>query len=199
VKAVLHLPRRATYVDYLAVEQASDRRHEYFDGVIVAMAGGSPEHNALTARFVQLLGANLPRGCRAFTPDQRYWIAATRRGRYSDASVICGRVEHPTHDDQAAENPRIVIEVLSPTTAGDDEGEKRRDFQSLATLEVYVLAAQDSHTVKVHRRDDNGTWPDLPETYAPGQEFALPGLARPLTVAELYDDILDASGASLLR
>ena len=62
-----------------------------------------------------------------------------------------------------------------------------------------MLAAQDSHTVKVHRRDGDGTWPDLPETHALGQTFVLPGLTRPLTVAELYDDILDASGGSLLR
>jgi Uma2 family endonuclease len=199
VKAVLSLPRRTTYADYLDTEQNSERRHELIDGVIVAMAGGSDEHNAIASRFAVLFGTRAPRGCRSYTPDQRFWIASTARGRYSDGSIICGKPAHPAHDTQATTNPSVVVEVLSPSSEGDDDGDKRRDFQSLASLQAYVLAAQDSRCVKVYRRTERGEWRDQPDVYGDGESFELPTLTRPISVDEVYDDILDTAGRSLLR
>lgn len=199
VKATLSLPRRTTYADYLAAEQGSERRHEFIDGVIVAMAGGSDEHNAIASRFGTLFGVRVPRGCRGYTPDQRFWIAATARGRYSDGSIICGAPAHPAHDGQATTNPLVIVEVLSPSSEGDDDGDKRRDFQSLASLQVYVIAAQDERCVKVYRRNERGEWRDEPDVYRDGASFELPRLTQAITVDEVYDDILDASGHSLLR
>ena len=196
---MLNLSRRATYADYLAIEDRSQGRHELIDGVIVAMAGGSDEHNAIASRFAGLFVARLGRGCRSYTPDQRFWIAAATRGRYSDGSIICGKPEHPSHDAQATTNPSVIIEVLSPSSAGDDDGDKRRDFQSLASLQAYVLAAQDARWVKVYRRTDRGEWRAEPEVYRDGDSFELPSLTRSIAVDEVYDDILDGSGRSLLR
>lgn len=195
----MSLPRRTTYADYLAAEQSSERRHELIDGVIVAMAGGSDEHNAIAAHFTGLFMMRVQTGCRAYSSDQRFWIAATARGRYSDGSIICGKPAHPTHDGQATTNPLVVVEVLSPSSEGDDDGEKRRDFQSLASLQAYVLAAQDARCVTVYRRSERGEWRDMPDIYRDGDSFELPGLTRGITVAEVYDGILDAAGHSLLR
>jgi Uma2 family endonuclease len=199
VKATLSLPHRATYADYLAAEQDSERRHEFFDGVIVAMAGGSDEHNALATRFAVVFGVRLARGCRGYSPDQRFWIASTTHGRYSDGSIICGKPEHPPHDAQATTNPSVIVEVLSPSSAGDDDGDKRRDFQSLTSLQAYVLAAQDARWVKVYRRTVRGEWRAEPDVYRAGDSFELPSLTRPIAVDEVYDDILDGAGRSLLR
>ncbi|TMQ17295.1 MAG: Uma2 family endonuclease [Deltaproteobacteria bacterium] len=199
MKATLSLPHRATYADYLATEQNSERRHEFIDGVIVAMAGGSDEHNAIASRFATLFGVRVPRGCRSYTPDQRFWIAATTRGRYSDGSIICGKPAHPAHDNQATTNPVVVLEVLSPSSEGDDDGDKRRDFQSLVSLEAYVIAAQDARCVKVYRRTERGEWRDAPDVYRDGERFELPQLTRTIAVDEVYDDILDGAGRSLLR
>lgn len=198
VKALLSLASRSTYADYLAVEQVSEHRHEFIDGVIVAMAGGSGEHNALASRFGALFGSRVPRGCRSYSPDQRFWIAGTARGRYSDGSIICGKPEYAAHDGQAATNPLVIVEILSPSSAGDDDGDKRRDFQSLTTLQAYVIAAQDTRRVKVYRRNERGDWHGQPDLYLDGA-FELPGLTAPLTVDAIYDDILDAAGRSLLR
>lgn len=88
MKAVLSLPSRTSYADYLAVEQDSERRHEFFDGVIVAMAGGSDEHNAVATRFVSLFTGRLPRGCRSYNSDQRFWITASTRARYTQALTV---------------------------------------------------------------------------------------------------------------
>jgi Uma2 family endonuclease len=199
VKAVLRLPHRATYADYLAAEQTSERRHEFIDGVIVAMAGGSDEHNALTSRLAFLCGSRLSGTCRHYSSDQRFWIPATGRGRYSDGSIICARPEHPPHDAQATTNPVVVIEVLSPSSEGDDEGEKRRDFQSLDSLKAYLIAAQDERRVRVYRRGDRGEWRNEPDVYIGGERFELPTLSAPVAVDEMYEGILDATGSSLLR
>jgi Uma2 family endonuclease len=199
MRATLRLDRRATYADYLAVERSSEHRHELIDGVIVAMAGGSDEHNAIAGRIAMLLGLRLEGQCRYYSPDQRFWIAATGRGRYADGSIICGKPDHPGHDEQATTNPTVVVEVLSPSSEGDDEGDKRLDFQSLSSMKAYVLVSQDQRRVKVHRRDERGVWPAEPEVYGDGESFSLPALRTPLAVADVYDTILDADGRSLLR
>jgi Uma2 family endonuclease len=199
MEATLRLPRRASYADYLAVEQHSEHRHELIDGVIVAMAGGSDEHNAIAGRLAMLLGQRTTRGCRYYTPDQRFWIAARARGRYTDGSIICGKPEHPAHDDQATTNPVVVLEVLSPSSEGDDDGDKRLDFQSLSSLRAYVLAAQDERRVRVYRRSEGGAWRPEAEVCGEGDSFDLPTLNDPISVAEIYEDILDADGRSLLR
>jgi Uma2 family endonuclease len=137
--------------------------------------------------------------CRHYSPDQRFWIAATARGRYSDGSIIHGKPEHPPHDEQATTNPVVVIEVLSPSSEGDDEGDKRCDFQSLESLRAYVLAAQDARCVKVYRHTEHGGWRAEPDVYRDGEHLELPTLERSIAVAEIYDGILDAAGRSQLR
>jgi Uma2 family endonuclease len=196
MEAILRLARRATYADYLAAEQNSDCRHEFIDGVIVAMAGGSDEHNALANKLTIVLGQRLAGSCRSYSSDQRFWIAARVRGRYADGSIICGAPEHPAHDDQATTNPTVVLEVLSPSTEGDDEGDKRLDFQSLASLQAYVLVAQDERRIRIYRRHGE-TWNVT--TYGDGDSFELPTLTSSATVAEVYDGIVGADGRSLLR
>jgi Uma2 family endonuclease len=198
VRATLRLQRRATYADYLAVAQLSAHRHELLDGVIVAMAGGSDEHNAIAGRFAMLLGMHLEGGGRYYTPDQRFWIAARTRARYADGSVICGKPDHPPHDGQATTNPVVIIEVLSPSSEGDDDGDKRLDFQSLSSLEAYVLAYQDQRCVKIYRRDDRGDWSRHPDVALDGQSFLLPRLTGPITVADVYREILASDGRSLI-
>ncbi len=163
------------------------------------MAGGSDEHNAITNKLAALCVMRAIAPCRSYSPDQRFWIAATQRGRYSDGSIISGAPAHPPHDPQATTNPLVVFEVLSPSGEGDDEGDKRIDFQSLASLRAYVVAAQDERCVKVHHRSDAGEWTAAPDEYRDGQAFELPGLSSAITIDEIYGGILDEAGRSLLR
>ncbi len=199
VRATLRLPSAASYADYLSVERTSERRHELIDGVIVAMAGGSDEHNAIAGRMAMVLGLRLVDGRRYFSPDQRFWIAAHQRGRYTDGSIICGKPDHPAHDGQATTNPVVVIEVLSPSSEGDDAGEKLHDFQTLSSLGAYVLIHQDARAVKVFRRDPQGLWAQQPEVFGAGDAFSLPSVQSAVPVDDVYRDILDVDGRSLLR
>lgn len=181
------------------MQRDTPHRLEYLDGVVVAMAGGSDEHNAVAGRFAELVGARRDATRRYYTPDQQFWIGATERARYSDGSIICGPPEHPPHDRHASTNPAVVLEVLSPSSEGDDEGDKREDFQSLESLQAYVVAHQDARSVRVYRRGADGSWSRSPETYRDGDSFEVPTLTSALAVADLYDGILDHDGRSLLR
>ncbi len=125
-------------------------RHPHQRGAARATPATSRRRRtAITATFARVLGNREIGSCRYYSPGQRFWIASRTRGRYADGSVICGAPEHPAHDAQATMNPTLVIEVLSPSSEGDDDGDKRSDFQSLASLEAYVLVAQDQRQVKV--------------------------------------------------
>lgn len=193
---MLELPHRAAYADYLAVEQNSDVRHEFIDGIIIAMAGGSFEHSMIAMRFGQLLGNRLGGSCFAHSNDTRFWIESTQRGRYADGSIICGPPMHAEHDKYAAINPVVVFEVLCPSTQDDDDGDKRIDWQSLPSLEAYVLISQDARRVKIYRRERN-EW--TMHVYRDGDPFALPRLTSEISVDEVYDRILDADGRSLMQ
>src|SRR5579862_5339572 len=84
---------RYTYEEYLVYERDSERKHEYEDGAIFAMAGGSRRHNALASRVSAVLEAARGSGCVAFQSDQRVRILATGRATYPDASMVCGAIE----------------------------------------------------------------------------------------------------------
>jgi Uma2 family endonuclease len=116
MEATLRLPHRASYADYLAAEQGNDHRHEFIDGVIVAMAGGSDEHNAIVGSLAGLFRNRRTGNCRYYTSDQRFWIASRARVRYADGSIICGAPDHPAHDEQATTNPTVVIEMTTATS-----------------------------------------------------------------------------------
>jgi Uma2 family endonuclease len=142
--------RRYTFDDYLSVEEMSRVRHEYIDGEILAMAGGTPENAALSAAIVVLLGKKLAGGtCRPYSSDLRIRVHETGLATYADASVICGEPirdpDSPTH----VTNPSVVVEVLSASTEAYDRGEKREHYQRIQSLKEYVLVSQDRRQVEV--------------------------------------------------
>jgi Uma2 family endonuclease len=96
-----------TYAEYLALEEGSPVRHEYLDGEIFAMAGGSPDHAALAAAVIGVVGGQLPPGWRVFTSNLRVRIAATGLSTYPDAAVVCGRT------DRSPEDPIAVTNLIS--------------------------------------------------------------------------------------
>lgn len=195
--AMARLPT-ATYADYLAVENDSPVRHEFIDGMIIAMAGGSSLHSRLAGRFAGVLTAFAAPSCFYHTLDQRFWIESTGHTRYSDGSLLCGDPEHPVHDKHAATNPVIIVEVVSPSSAQQDYGEKRQDYQSIASLQAYVVVEQDQRAIKVHRRDERGAWQREPVVYRDGDSFELPRLGQPIVVGQIYDGLVAPDGRSLV-
>src|ERR1051326_683264 len=104
-----------TYAEYLSLEEQSSIRHEYLDGEIYAMGGGTPDHAALAAAVIGLLRTCLPPSCRVFTSDLRI-RTSTGLSTYPDAAVVCGKTVRAGDDPIAVTNPCLLVEVTSPST-----------------------------------------------------------------------------------
>lgn len=112
--------RRATYAEYVALEETGECKHEYVGGTIFAMAGGSIEHGRLVSRLTALLsGALAGRPCVVLPADVRVRVRAAERATYPDVYVVCGDIERDPDDDHAVVNPLVIVEVLSDSTVGD--------------------------------------------------------------------------------
>lgn len=150
---------RFTFDDYLRVEEDSVIRHEFLDGRIWAMAGGTPAHARICANVIALLGVALgARRCAVFTTDLRIRVRATGLATYPDVSVICGQVELDLTDPKrhTALNPKLLVEVLSPSTEDYDRGEKLEHYQQIPSLEEVMLVSHDEHKIVVWRRSGSG-------------------------------------------
>lgn len=151
------LARGMSYVGYLAMERASAERHEFLDGEVYALAGGSPEHGALAAAWIRELGVALAgRPCRVFTSHVRVRIQATGLTTYPDVSVVCGRLERDPEDPDAIVNPVLLVGVLSESSEAHDRGAKAAHYRRIPSLREYVLASQAEPLIEVHRRNAEG-------------------------------------------
>ncbi len=177
-----------TYAEYLALEENSSVRHEYLNGEIYAMAGRSPDHAALAAALIRVIGSQLPPGCRMFTSDLRVRIPATGLTTYPDAAVICGPTERAEDDALAVVNPLILVEVTSPSTEAYDRGEKLRNFKNLPSLREVLIASHLEPHLTLHRREEAG-WSTL--TAERGGALTLSSLAVRIEVDEIYRDGLE--------
>lgn len=178
--------RRYTVADYLDVEEMSPAvKHEFVDGEIFAMAGGTVEHSALATTVSGLLFAHLRGGpCRAHSSDLRLRIREANVSTYADAVVLCDPVERDPDSPTHVTNPRVVVEVLSPSTEDYDRSEKRLYYQMLPSLQEYVLVAQDKRCVEVWRREEGGWAHDV---FHAGTRVELESIRFILDVDELYD------------
>lgn len=182
-----------SYADYLALEEESSIRHEYLDGEIYAMAGGTPDHAALSLSVLALVRAQLPRGCRAFTSDLRVRIPATGLATYPDGAVVCGGTQRADDDRIAVTNPALVIEVTSNSSEDYDRGEKLRHYQAIPTLREVLILSHREPRVTLHRRGDDGRWTET-EAGA-GEAVALAVTGKQLLVDDVYRDGLEDASA----
>ena len=147
-----------TEADYLAFENDSATKHEFFNGEILAMAGARPLHNRVAGNTqVSLGGLVRGRGCGTFNSDQRIHVPRTGLYTYPDGGVACGKWE--IHDDgMCLLNPVLLFEVLSPTTRDYDGGIKREHYQQIPALQHLLLIDQPERAVWHHRRLADGAW-----------------------------------------
>jgi Uma2 family endonuclease len=188
---VLPARQRFTFDEYLILEEIAEVKHEFLDGEVWAMAGGSPEHAAIIGNVTTLLNVQL-RGqrCRVHSTELRVRAKATGLGTYPDVTVVCGRLERDPDDrtGHTAINPRVIVEVLSPSTEEYDRREKLSHYQTIPSLEEIVLVAHDRQEIEVVRRESNGSWSR--HVAAAGQSAQLTSIACALAVAEVYRDPL---------
>lgn len=154
-------PKFWTVAEYLRMERDAVDKHEYRDGEIVPMAGGTPAHSLIIMNVGGEIRHRLKGGpCRVYDSNLRVFIPRDVRYVYPDLSVICGPVQYDPTDDarQTATNPRVIVEVLSPSTEGYDRGEKFRKYLRVPSFEEYVLVSQAMPVIETIARQPNGVW-----------------------------------------
>lgn len=175
--------------EYLAAESTSEARHEFLDGKVFAMAGGTPAHGALAlAVGAELRNALSGKPCRVFNSDVRVRIDATGLSTYPDASVVCGHLETAADDPDAIVNPVLLVEVLSDSTEAYDRGAKAAHYRRIPSLQEYVLVSQNEPLIEVYRRNERGHF-ELFEARA-GEHVELASLGVSLEVRAVYENPL---------
>lgn len=177
--------------EYLQFEQTSHEKHEYRSGRIVAMAGGTENHSLISVNIIRELSVAL-RGkpCRVYDSNLRVRSSRVSLYTYPDAFIICGKTELDPDDrtGQTIINPRVIIEVLSPSTEAYDRGAKMRSYLMLDSLEEYVLVDQDLQHVETYFRQADGTW-SFSATREGDATVRLRSLGLGLAMADLYRDV----------
>ncbi len=176
-----------TPLEYLRLERSATAKHEYHDGVIVAMAGASRRHNLIVGDTNASLIAQLrSRPCETYTGDMRVAIPARNTYTYPDLVGVCDEPQFEDTEVDTLLNPALIIEVLSLSTERYDRTGKFALYRSLPTLNEYLLIAQDEYRIDYYRRTPDGLW-FIGE--AQGQESGLTlaiGGGCTLALAEVY-------------
>lgn len=159
-------------------------RHEFYDGEIYAIAGGTPEHAAMAATIMAALGRQLVGGtCRVYSSDLRVRVLATGLATYPDVTLICGPSERDPASPTHVTNPKLVIEVLSPSTAEFDRGEKLAHYQRIDALDAIVLIDYERPLIEVWSRTDAGF---RRHAFTTGENVPLSAIGCTLSVDEIY-------------
>lgn len=177
---------RYTYADYVALELSSPTQHEFLDGEIYAMAGGSEEHSALAAEVLRALGNAIgDRPCRAHSSDLRIYVEALGLATFPDGTVIRGPLEqHRPSPIATALNPRIVVEVTSDSSEEYDTGTKLEAYRTIPTLREYVVVSHRERRITVHGRPEGGDWST--RVAISGGRVAVESLGFALVVNDVY-------------
>ncbi len=172
--------------DYLAAEAVSPIKHEYRDGKVYAMAGGTDAHNLITGNLYALLRTHLRGGaCRTYFADVKARIEALNCYYYPDVMVTCD--DRDLSASTVKRYPCLVVEVLSESTEAFDRGDKFADYRHLDSLQEYVLISQTRLQVEVFRRNGEGLWVLHP--YGEGDRISLTSVGWQGAIADLYEDV----------
>ena len=189
-----------TEEEYLALERKAEERHEYLDGQIYLMAGESPAHGIICVNLVREISYQL-RGkpCQVLSKDTKVRSGPTPKNRYStkgmfsypDLLVVCGEMEFHDEVRHVLLNPKVIIEVLSPSTETFDRGVKFLRYRTyLDSLSDYLVVAQDYALIEHFSREPNGKWMIAATAIDLAESVAIPSIECTLLLSDIYDRIV---------
>jgi Uma2 family endonuclease len=181
--------QKLTPEEYLKIERAAERKSEFYNGEMFAMTGVSRQHVRIVVNLTLAIGNQLrSRPCEIFVNDMRVKVSPTGLYTYPDVVGLC---EEPRFEDEQLDtlvNPALIIEVLSPSTEAYDRGKKFAHFQNVATLQEYVLVAQEEKRVEKFARQADGTW-IFSAVSGDAGVMRLQSIGCELPLAELYQRV----------
>ena len=173
--------------EYFAWEEQQQCRHEYIDGEIYAMTGGTLNHGRIALNFGALLKNHLRgSGCQTGNSDCRVNIQGSNDYVYPDLSVTCDLRDRTA--TQFISYPCLIVEVLSPSTEAYDRGNKFRMYRRNPILKDYVLVDANSVAIDLYRKDESGNWYIL--NYQAGDTIDLGGIDLTFSIEQVYEDII---------
>ena len=172
--------------DYLAWEALQAERHEYLDGEVFTMAGAEDWHVTVAGNLYIALRQHLGGSpCRTFMSDMRLHVAAANSYFYPDVLVTCSA--HDLASPMVKSEPKMIAEILSPSTAAYDRGLKFSHYRSIPGLEEYVLIDLDTRSTDCFRKGGGGLWVLHP--FARGDSVLLASVALELNAAQLFAEV----------
>ncbi len=151
--------RKLTAAEYLEIERCAEFKSEFHNGEMFAMAGASIPHNRIVGNILRALGNRLEkRDCNVYPSDTRVKIERINKYTYPDVSVTCGQEIYEDEREDILLNPILIVEILSPSTAGYDRGDKFQHYQFIKSLQEYILIAQDTCRVEQFVRQHDWEW-----------------------------------------
>lgn len=180
------LKQKIPIKDYLEGEKISVVRHEYIDGEVYAMAGTSKSHNRIIINLLEKLSTHL-RGsdCEPFFVDIKVRVEKLNRFYYPDLVVVC---EEDAEDEYYAVKPKMIVEVLSPSTSLTDRREKMFAYKEIESLEEYVLIEQNRMYAEIYRRRERGDLWDWLEFDA-SEDIELASVDFKMPMSEIYANV----------
>ena len=177
-----------TAADYLAWEAEQPERHDFLDGEVFAMAGAEDRHVTVAMNMAFALRQHLSGSpCRTYMSDMRLHVGAANCYFYPDILVTCSAQDLAS--SLVKTEPRLIIEVLSPSTAAYDRGLKFSHYRKLPSLEEYALVDLDTRTTDCYRKGSDGLWVLHP--FAKGATVSLASVALDITAAQLFAEVTE--------
>lgn len=175
--------------EYLALEEVADYKSEYIDGEIVPMAGGSTNHNRIAGNFYAGLNfAFKTEDYEVFMSDVRLWIPQRRIYTYPDVMVVAGEPEYYNDRTDTITNPRVIIEVLSPSTKRYDSSKKFEAYRTILAFEEYLLIDQTRVYIEHFSKTDNKRW-SFAEYDESDNAIALSSVSFEISLVDIYNKV----------
>jgi Uma2 family endonuclease len=183
-----------TVEEYLAFEETAEYKSEYRQGEIIAMAGASLAHNRIVSNIHAALYSMLEtKPCDVFTTDLRLWIARKNLAVYPDILVICDAPKFFEDRTDTVTNPKVIIEVLSESTASYDRSDKFHAYWTVETFEEYVLVDQYRVHVEYFRRVNEKQWEILVFTQS-GDVLTFKSIKAAIPLERIYRNVTWSGG-----
>ncbi|MBE9256356.1 MULTISPECIES: Uma2 family endonuclease [Aphanizomenonaceae] len=178
---------KLTPEEYFVWEEQQLLRHEYLNGEIYAMSGGTQNHGRIASNIIFIVKGHLRGGgCQVGNSDCRVNIVETKDYVYPDVSVTCD--ERDRTAIQAIQYPCLIVEVLSPSTASYDRGDKFRLYRRNPSLQDYVLVDAEKIAIDLYRKNDRGNWEIF--NYQSGDNIELRSIDLSFPIESVYEDIV---------
>lgn len=177
---------KSSPADYFAYLETIEGKAEYFDGVIVDMAGGSTNHSLITMNCGIAIGRQLDdSNCAVFSPDLHVGLDISNAYVFPDLTIACGKLERAESNPNIAKNPQVIVEVLSPSTIDMDRTSKLIRYMQIPSLREYIIIEQAHPQVDICFINEKGVW-DSEKIVGLGATFQIRSLGIQVSMASIY-------------